>query len=68
MFEDELKTWHTEEIICPYCLEICSDSWECSDYDDAMECPHGCGEKFEMIRNITITYTTKKLDGKNETI
>lgn len=65
-FTKQLETWHTDEIICPHCKQTCSDSWECGDYDENMECPHGCGESFSMERNIEITYTTSKLDSTDE--
>ena len=49
-----------EEITCPWCGYVDTDSWEFDgEYDDAYECP-SCGKPFILERIIDITYTSKR--------
>ena len=52
---DEMDYTHENEIVCPYCGEKENDSWEAED-DGEIECD--CGETFEFVRNIEITYSS----------
>lgn len=57
---DELEHEYTDEITCPYCGYIYSDSWE-----QAEEAEHNCPEcdgKFKHQREIEITYSTYKIE------
>lgn len=61
---DAFREWEneqsfTEEIVCPWCGEEQSDSWECCDWDYEYECMN-CGKMFEYERNVEVTYTSKK--------
>ena len=52
----------TNEIVCPYCGNEFSDSWEYSSSDEQIgliECGE-CEKSFYANRNITITYSTEK--------
>lgn len=48
----------TDEVVCPWCGQVSSDSWE---YDDEGEewCDQ-CEKDFTFVRNITVTYSTEK--------
>ena len=58
------RAWENEqlckdEITCPWCGYVDTDSWEFEvEYDDAYECP-SCGKPFILERIIYITYTSK---------
>lgn len=54
-FEDE------DEITCPYCGYKDRDSWEAPDEDDEYECSD-CGRAFQMVRNVTVTYSTYRIE------
>jgi transcription elongation factor Elf1 len=51
------------EIVCPFCGGIQSDSWEYGDGETigVIECGH-CGRSFEAERVITIEYTSRPID------
>ena len=60
--EKRYDTAHQDTIVCPYC----GDRSFCPqlDYDNhkdtaEIECDE-CGEEFDLIVNVSITYTTKK--------
>ena len=53
-FEDE------EEITCPYCGHKDRDILETPEEDDEFECV-SCGNIFQMVRNISVTYSTYKI-------
>ena len=56
----ENEQWHKDEITCPWCGYVDTDSWEFEgEYDDAYECP-SCGKPFILERIIDITYTSKR--------
>lgn len=54
----EIDHKYTEEIVCPYCGRVFTDSWECADEDINLDC--ACGKKFEMQRNLVVTYSTAR--------
>lgn len=56
----ENEQWHQEEITCPWCGYVDTDSWEFEgEYDDEYECP-SCGKPFILERVVDITYTSKR--------
>lgn len=51
-----------DNIICPYCDYEFSESWEYNECDsEEVEC-HNCSKKFNLSVNISVTYSTKKID------
>lgn len=60
----EIDHEFTDEIVCPYCGYEDVDSWEYSD-DGVAECPD-CDREFEYLRNIRVTYTTEKINNKED--
>ena len=56
----ENEQWQQEEITCPWCGYVDTDSWEFEgEYDDEYECP-SCGKPFILERVVDITYTSKR--------
>jgi len=53
---------YTKEIVCPYCGNEQSDSWEFSD-DGEIECGM-CEETFTYERIVTVEYSTAKSECK----
>lgn len=53
-------TEYTSEITCPWCGYEMTDSWERSHDSDQTDCDN-CGRKYEYERDVTVTYSTKKL-------
>lgn len=47
------------EVTCPWCGYVHSDSWEYPDVDNEFECSD-CENKFEMERNVSVSYSTSK--------
>jgi len=58
----EMHHNYTDEAVCPYCLEEQSDSWEFNDWVERHECG-SCDKPFSISRNVTINYSTTKLQG-----
>jgi hypothetical protein len=66
--EKQIQEWsegegdheYTEEIVCPYCGEEQTDSWELSANSGELDCGN-CENKFTYERDIQITYSTQKL-------
>lgn len=54
---DEFDHTLTEEIVCPYCGEIESDSWEYNGDDGEIECSN-CEQTYAYTRVVDISYTT----------
>ena len=50
---------YMQEIVCPYCGHIKSDSWEVQPDNNSMECSD-CENTFEYERIIAIEYSTSK--------
>lgn len=57
---DELDTQFTDEIVCPHCGHVFSESYEYIG-DDIVECPE-CERKFELVSEEYVVYTTSKVD------
>lgn len=57
---DELDTWQTDEIVCPYCGYMFEESYEYIG-DDLVDCPN-CEHKFVLESEECVTYTTSKVD------
>lgn len=60
----EINHHHTEEVVCPHCGHVESDSAEYSDSADT-KCDE-CGKRFHIERDITVTYSTEKAEEKTE--
>ena len=56
--ERESKHKFAKEVVCPYCLHEFSDSWEFEESGE-ISC-ESCGKKFNMEREVEITYSTYK--------
>jgi hypothetical protein len=50
----------TDEIICPHCGYELGDSWECCDSGEHECCE--CNGKFTHERDVTVTYSTEKIN------
>ena len=59
----EINHTCTDEITCPYCGHVESDSWEYTEDEGDAECGT-CGKEFHYCRNITIDYSTDKIEKK----
>ena len=62
--EEEIDHEYTGNIICPYCGAEDGDSWECAPNEEGLgyiECPV-CFKTFTGTRNISVDYTTWKID------
>ncbi len=57
---DKLDCINNDEIVCPYCGNIQSDSWELAQ-DGDVECDL-CEKQFRVEIDTTITYTSFILD------
>jgi len=53
------------EITCPWCGHISTDSWEASDEDDHV-CDN-CGNEYSHTRDVDVTYSTQKIENKTPT-
>lgn len=52
----------TKEIVCPYCGYVMSDSWEMEE-DGSWTCDE-CQNEFNYMRNISVSYTSRKKECK----
>jgi len=57
--EFEGDTGYTQEIVCPWCGQEQSDSWEASDSEEH-ECDN-CGNRYKHERNVQVDYSTEKI-------
>jgi formylmethanofuran dehydrogenase subunit E len=57
------KHENSDEIICPFCGEETSDSWERSN-EDEIECSECCNT-FHYSRDIVVTYCSNKIAQKS---
>ena len=48
---------YTDEIVCPWCGYIFSDSWKFSDFGE-IECD--CGKSFDYIEDVSVSYSTTR--------
>jgi len=49
---------YNKEIICPYCKEEYTDSWEYNNMDSKTISCLNCGKEFLLIVEIEVTYST----------
>ncbi len=54
------NTDYESEIICPWCGQAQSDSWEASDEDDHI-CDN-CEHEYSHVRCVDVTYSTQKIE------
>ncbi|MGH7974937.1 MAG: hypothetical protein ACREBR_05385 [bacterium] len=59
---DDLDTCCTEFAICPWCGAEFIDSFEMS--DGVWDCDR-CGKKFTLDHDVTVSYTTNKVEEKS---
>lgn len=57
---EEIDTEYTNNIICPYCGNEDTESYEYHNNDGETNCNY-CGEEFYYRRDIEITYCTRKI-------
>lgn len=53
---------YSDEVICPHCGYEHGDSWEMGEGDN--ECSE-CEKPFSMSRNVSVTYSTEKLEASH---
>lgn len=58
-YEWQNEQSYTDNIVCPWCGEEQTDSWECDAWDLEYECRY-CGKKIEYERNTDVTYSSRK--------
>ena len=57
---------YEDNIICPYCKHVFSDSWEYSDNDgDTITCV-SCDQEFILHLDFSISFATQKKPQKKE--
>lgn len=64
----EIDHGFTTELVCPYCGAKELDSWEVESGEEDLgriDCGR-CERTFTATRNISITYSTEKIDWKKE--
>jgi len=52
---------YTDEVVCPHCGYEYGDSWEMRDGEH--ECPE-CEKSFDLVREVSVSYTTSKIEDK----
>lgn len=57
---EEIDHEYTDEVVCPYCGEKASDSWEFDD-EGITECGW-CERGFRYERHIEVTYCTERIE------
>ena len=65
---DEWDHENTDEIICPYCGYVYSDSWEMGNHTDEIEECVQCFIKFKWSSEVSVTYDSYKIDWVTEWI
>lgn len=68
MINDEIDCFETEEIVCPYCGHIQSDSWEYADEDDCVECDE-CEKEFgytSETQRLFTSYTKEEIEKRKK--
>ena len=58
--EEELETFGTDDITCPWCLHVLRDSWKKGESGTVEKCPK-CGEGFTWERQVEVVYNTEKI-------
>jgi DNA-directed RNA polymerase subunit RPC12/RpoP len=59
----EIDTKYTEDIVCPHCGHVHSDSWEIESNSGNDKCSR-CDKEFGFERDIEVTYSTWKLNNQ----
>lgn len=60
---DEIDTWLTDELTCPYCgAKNCDDPGE----PDGMTMCSECEREFEFERDYSVSYTSRKMVKNND--
>jgi protein-arginine kinase activator protein McsA len=54
---DEYKTFAEDEMICPYCGYVGTDSCEYSEDEGVRECGR-CGKEYDYVREVKVSYST----------
>lgn len=54
----------TLEIVCPWCGYEYGDSWEFGNNESGIDDCQGCEKPFSWSRNISIDYSTEKIEMK----
>ena len=62
----EFDTNCTDEITCPYCGHVFSDSWEYNDQNSTEQECHSCGKTFFLEVDFKVTYTTDKMEKEED--
>jgi len=57
---NDIKHEYTDEIVCPYCGYIITDSWDFDKDSGRLDC-YECGKEFTYERDYDITYITEKI-------
>lgn len=55
----KIKCKYTDEIVCPYCGEVFTNSWDYDEDEDDFICDQ-CDREFYYTTNQKITYSTFK--------
>jgi len=64
----DFATDYTAHAVCPSCGYVDQDPWEIElggsfgEGSGDVEC-YSCGEEFRLTRNISITYSSEKMEG-----
>lgn len=58
-FKEEEEVYSQDELKCPYCGFVYSDSWELYDSSDEEYCEN-CEREFEYERFVTETYIARR--------
>ncbi len=58
MSDEEIRTQHTDNPVCPHCGYVHRDSWEWDGEDGDHECD-SCGEPFRWSVMVWRTWNTK---------
>lgn len=60
-YDGDFITYATDEVVCPFCGYIHTDSFELADYDDDFECQNEeCGKHFVVERVVEVTYNSSR--------
>jgi transposase-like protein len=62
---EKLFSWHTEEMVCPYCGYIHENSNELSSYCSEYECDV-CGREFHYERETEVHYDTYRMEDRRQ--
>lgn len=56
---ENINCLYTKEVVCPYCGNEFTDSWELDNSEDELYCDD-CDNTFAMERHIEVTYCSYK--------